>query len=66
MDEFRRPRRLDPAGAKDCVAVVRTLAADPRPPQARALGESGGGCRPATGASCTGRAEMGRGAGRRG
>jgi mRNA interferase RelE/StbE len=41
MDEFRRLRRLDPAGAKDCVAAVRALADDPRPPQARALGGSG-------------------------
>ncbi len=41
MDEFRRLRRLDPAGAKDCAAAVRRLGEEPRPPQARQLGGSG-------------------------
>jgi mRNA interferase RelE/StbE len=41
MDEFRRLRQLDPAGAKDCAAAVRALADDPQPPAARELGGSG-------------------------
>jgi mRNA interferase RelE/StbE len=39
-NEFRRLRRLDPAGAKECAAAVRALADDPRPPAARRLGGS--------------------------
>ncbi|MFD5570312.1 type II toxin-antitoxin system RelE family toxin [Streptomyces cadmiisoli] len=39
--EFRRLRQLDPQGAKECAAVVRALADDPRPTQARQLGGSG-------------------------
>ncbi|NBM17827.1 type II toxin-antitoxin system RelE/ParE family toxin [Streptomyces sp. GC420] len=41
MDEFRRLRQVDPAGAKDCAAAVRALADDPHPPTARELGGSG-------------------------
>ncbi|MFE7045493.1 type II toxin-antitoxin system RelE/ParE family toxin [Streptomyces atratus] len=40
MTEFRRLRQLDPAGAKECAAVVRALADEPRPPGARQLGGS--------------------------
>jgi mRNA interferase RelE/StbE len=40
MTEFRRLRQLDPAGAKECAAVVRALAGEPRPPGARQLGGS--------------------------
>ncbi|MFD7447128.1 type II toxin-antitoxin system RelE/ParE family toxin [Streptomyces sp. NPDC059909] len=40
-DEYRRLRRLDPTGAKECAAAVRSLADNPRPPQARQLGGSG-------------------------
>jgi mRNA interferase RelE/StbE len=38
--EFRRLRQLDPQGAKECAAVLRALADDPRPDQARRLGGS--------------------------
>ncbi|MFI2239134.1 type II toxin-antitoxin system RelE/ParE family toxin [Streptomyces chrestomyceticus] len=41
MDEFRRLRHTDPAGAKECAMAIRGLATDPRPPQARELGGSG-------------------------
>jgi mRNA interferase RelE/StbE len=40
MTEFRRLRQLDPTGAKECAAVVRALADEPRPPAARQLGGS--------------------------
>jgi mRNA interferase RelE/StbE len=41
MEDFRRPRLLDPVGAKACAAAVRDLAREPRPRTARALGGSG-------------------------
>lgn len=40
MTEFRRLRRLDPIGAKECAVAVRALADEPRPPGARQLGGS--------------------------
>ncbi|MEU3781464.1 MULTISPECIES: type II toxin-antitoxin system RelE/ParE family toxin [Streptomyces] len=41
MNEFRRLRTVDPVGAKATAAAVRALADDPRPEEARALGDSG-------------------------
>ncbi|MFD9623499.1 type II toxin-antitoxin system RelE/ParE family toxin [Streptomyces virginiae] len=40
MIEFRRLRQLDPTGANECAAVVRALADEPCPPDARQLGGS--------------------------